>query len=153
MYKLQKQPIYKTLILRTNDATTNNDRKFFTFNKLRPFYITTDNATLKVKSVNIYGAGEDDASSHNWTIKLGNVEYNNSYYINSDNETLPSIAIFNYDTTKTGLTSNDPVLHLEKQNINNIVLYITSNDGHGLIKNAKIIDLDITLTICEYPEY
>jgi len=154
MYEINnnKLPVYKTLILRTKDATTDSDRHFFTFNKLRPFFINTDNATLKVKSIIVYGSGEDDAASHAWTIKLGNVSYNNSYYVNSDNEGLPTIAIFNYDTNKTGIDSNDPILHLEKQNINNIVLYFSSNDGHGLTKNSKDIDIDITLTICEHQE-
>jgi hypothetical protein len=152
MYEINNLPVYKTLILRTKDATADTDRHFFTFSKLRPFYINTDNATLKVKSVIVYGSGEDDAVSHAWTIKLGNVSYNNSYYINSDNEGLPTIAIFNYDTNKTGINSDDPILHLEKQNINNIVLYFTSNDGHGLTKNSKDIDVDITLTICEHQE-
>lgn len=152
MYEINKLPVYKTLILRTKDATTDSDRHFFTFNKLRPFFINTDNATLKVKSVIVYGTGEDDAASHAWTVKIGNIQYNNSYYINSDNEGLPTIAIFNYDTNKTGINSDDPVLHLEKQNINNIVLYFTSNDGHGLSKNSKDIDVDIILTICEHQE-
>ena len=152
MYEINKLPVYKTLILRTKDATTDSDRHFFTFNKLRPFFINTDNATLKVKSVIVYGTGEDDAASHAWTVKIGNIQYNNSYYINSDNEGLPTIAIFNYDTNKTGINSDDPILHLEKQNINNIVLYFTSNDGHGLSKNSKDIDVDIILTICEHQE-
>ena len=152
MYEINKLPVYKTLILRTKDATTDSDRHFFTFNKLRPFFINTDNATLKVKSVIVYGTGEDDAASHAWTVKIGNIQYNNSYYINSDNDGLPTIAIFNYDTNKTGINSDDPVLHLEKQNINNIVLYFTSNDGHGLAKNSKDIDVDIILTICEHQE-
>jgi hypothetical protein len=152
MYEINNLPVYKTLILRTKDATADTDRHFFTFSKLRPFYINTDNATLKVKSVIVYGSGEDDAVSHAWTIKLGNVSYNNSYYINSDNEGLPTIAIFNYDTNKTGINSDDPILHLEKQNINNIVLYFSSHDGHGLTKNSKDIDVDITLTICEHQE-
>lgn len=152
MYEINKLPVYKTLILRTKDATKDSARHFFTFNKLTPFYINTDNATLKVKSVIVYGTGEDDAASHAWTVKIGNIQYNNSYYINSDNEGLPTIAIFNYDTNKTGINSDDPVLHLEKQNINNIVLYFTSNDGHGLSKNSKDIDVDIILTICEHQE-
>ena len=152
MYEINKLPVYKTLILRTKDATTDSDRHFFTFNKLTPFYINTDNATLKVKSVIVYGTGEDDAASHAWTVKIGNIQYNNSYYINSDNDGLPTIAIFNYDTNKTGINSDDPILHLEKQNINNIVLYFTSNDGHGLSKNSKDIDVDIILTICEHQE-
>lgn len=152
MYEINKLPVYKTLILRTKDATTDSDRHFFTFNKLRPFFINTDNATLKVKSVIVYGTGEDDAASHAWTVKIGNIQYNNSYYINSDNDGLPTIAIFNYDTNKTGINSDDPILHLEKQNINNIVLYFTSNDGHGLSKNSKDIDVDIILTICEHQE-
>ena len=152
MYEINKLPVYKTLILRTKDATKDSARHFFTFNKLTPFYINTDNATLKVKSVIVYGTGEDDAASHAWTVKIGNIQYNNSYYINSDNEGLPTIAIFNYDTNKTGINSDDPILHLEKQNINNIVLYFTSNDGHGLSKNSKDIDVDIILTICEHQE-
>ena len=152
MYEINKLPVYKTLILRTKDATKDSARHFFTFNKLTPFYINTDNATLKVKSVIVYGTGEDDAASHAWTVKIGNIQYNNSYYINSDNDGLPTIAIFNYDTNKTGINSDDPILHLEKQNINNIVLYFTSNDGHGLSKNSKDIDVDIILTICEHQE-
>ena len=154
MYEINnnKLPVYKTLILRTKDATKDSARHFFTFNKLTPFYINTDNATLKVKNVIVYGDGEDDAASHAWTVKIGNIQYNNSYYINSDNDGLPTIAIFNYDTNKTGINSDDPILHLEKQNINNIVLYFTSNDGHGLSKNSKDIDVDIILTICEHQE-
>ena len=143
MYEINnnKLPVYKTLILRTKDATTDSDRHFFTFNKLRPFFINTDNATLKVKSIIVYGAGEDDAASHAWTIKLGNVSYNNSYYVNSDNEGLPTIAIFNYDTNKTGIDSNDPILHLEKQNINNIVLYFHQMTGMDCQKIQKILIL------------
>lgn len=153
MYELNKLPIYKTVILNTKDATTDTNRKTFHFNKLKHFSIANDNATLKVKSVVVFGGGEDDAASHKWTVKLDNVLYNNSYYINSDNDRLPTIASFNYDSNKTGINSDDPILHLEKQNINNMILHITSNDDHGLSKNSKDIDVEICMTICEHPEY
>lgn len=153
MYELDKLPIYKTVILNTKDASTDTDRKVFHFNKLKRFYISNDNATLKVKSVIVFGTGEGDAIDHKWTVKLDNVLYNNSHYINSDNDRLPTIASFNYDTNKTGINSDDPVLHLEKQNINNMILHVTSHDGHGLSKNSKDIDIEICITICEHVDY
>jgi len=42
-------------------------------------------------------------------------------------------------------------LHLNNQDINEIVLFVESDDNHGLAKQSQDIDIDICLVLCEYP--
>lgn len=150
MYELNKQPIYKNIWLRTIDAVVSSDRKYFTFNDLHLLQIR-NNSILKVNSITLYGQGVGSAGGHNWTIKLQNVNYSRNYYYNSDKSGIPTIATINYDTPNSlqnGLMS----LQLEEQDIKQIILYVESDDNHGLLKNSQNIEMDINIIICEYPE-
>ena len=153
MYEIKKpdkQPIYKNIWLRTIDASASSDRKTFTFNNI-PVIQIRNNTILKVNSVTFYGDGVNQANDHNWTIKLDRIGYNKNYYFNSDRNNIPTICTVNYDTKKSlqnGLMS----LHLNNQDINEIVLFVESDDNHGLAKQSQDIDIDICLVLCEYPE-
>jgi hypothetical protein len=41
-------------------------------------------------------------------------------------------------------------LVVDKQNINQIILYVNSSDNHGLIKNSQNIKMNISLIIEEH---
>ena len=43
-------------------------------------------------------------------------------------------------------------LHLDNQDINEIVLFVESDDLHGLSKQSQNIDIDVCLVLCEYDE-
>jgi len=151
MYELTKTQ-YKTIWLSTKDATASTDRKQFKFNHLPLIKIIGNQNVLKINSITLSGAGLSSAPNHNWTIKLKNIKYNQTLYFNSDKDTIPTIANLNYDTNNT-IQNGNLSLEIEKQDINEIILQITTHTGtseeHGAIKNSQNIDFHLGICIEE----
>ena len=147
MYELEKVQ-YKTIWLSTTDAVVSADRKTFTYNSLPLIKVIGEKNILKINSITLSGDGLSSAPGHNWTIKLARVKYNNTNYFNSDKNTTPTIAMINYDTNNS-VQNGSMSLEIEKQDINEIVLQITSDDNHGAVKNSQAIDFHIGLCIEE----
>jgi hypothetical protein len=151
MYELTKSQ-YKTIWLSTKDATASTDRKEFKFNHLPLIKIIGNQNILKINSITLDGAGVSSAPNHNWTIKLKNIKYNQTLYFNSDKDTIPTIANLNYDTNNS-VQNGNLSLEIEKQDINEIVLQITTHTGtseeHGAIKNSQNIDFHLGICIEE----
>lgn len=150
-YKTIKKPTRtQNIWLNTTDALIDSERKIFTFNDL-PLIQVRNHSVLKINSVTLSGTGVASASAHNWTIKLNNVKYNTTSYFSSDNDSDPIIAMINYDTNNS-IQTGSFALELETSDIKQLVIKVTSNDNHGLLKNSQNIDMHIGLTICEYDE-
>jgi hypothetical protein len=152
MYELSKSQ-YKTIWLSTKDAVASADRKTFTYTKLPLIKVIGEKNILKINSITLSGDGLSSAPGHNWTIKLGRVKFNNTNYFNTDNDTIPTIAMINYDTNNS-IQNGNMSLEIERQDINEIVLQITTHTGtsseHGAIKNSQNIDFHIGLCIEEW---
>ena len=150
-YEIIKKPIRcQTIWLNTVDAVADSDRKYFTFNHLSLIQIR-NRSLLKINSITLSGAGVSSATGHNWTIKLGNVKFNNTSYYNSDKDTLPTIAMINYDQNNS-IQNGSFALELENQDINQIIVKITADDGHGAKKNSQAIDFHICMVVEEFSE-
>ena len=151
MYELSKSQ-YKTIWVSTKDAVASTDRKSFTYNKLPLIKVIGEKNILKINSITLSGDGLSSAPNHNWVIKLGRVKFNNTNYFNTDNNTIPTIAMINYDTNNS-IQNGNMSLEIERQDINEIVLEITTHTGtsseHGAIKNSQNIDFHIGLCIEE----
>ena len=151
MYELKKTQ-YKTIWLSTADGVASSDRKTFTYNKLPLIKVIGEKNILKINSITLSGAGLSSAPGHNWTIKLGRVKHNNTTYFNSDKDTTPTIAMINYDSNNS-IQNGNMALQIEQQDINEIVLYITTHTGtsaeHGAIKNSQNIDFHVGICIEE----
>jgi len=154
MYELKKNQ-YKTIWLRTEDGTTDSERIKFTFDKLPLIKIIGEKNILKINSITLSGDGLSSAPGHNWVIKLSGVKFNQTLYFNSDKDTTPTIAMINYDQNNSVQTGNLS-FQIEKQDINQIILYITAHtgtaDAHGAVKNSQNIEFHIGLVVCEYME-
>ena len=148
--------IYKTVHLSTLDATPDAERINFVFNNLQLIQIKRP-SILRVNSISIGGEGHENISNHNITIKLDNVKYNRLHYFNSDNDSKPTIANFDYSQKNT-IQNGTGILYIVPQDINTLSLKIftdskgTSDPSHGLIKNSKLIQVFISLTIEEIDE-
>ena len=150
-YEIIKKPIRcQTIWLNTEDAVADADRKYFTFNHLSLIQIR-NRSLLKINSVTLSGAGVGSAPGHNWTIKLGNVKFNNTSYYNSDKDTLPTVAMINFDQNNS-IQNGSFALELENQDINQIIVKITSDDGHGAIKNSQPVEFHICMVVEEFSE-
>ena len=151
MYELTKTQ-YKTIWLSTKDAVASTNRKEFKFNHLPLIKIIGNQNILKINSITLDGAGVSSISDNNWTIKLKNIKYNQTLYFNSDKDTIPTIANLNYDTNNT-IQNGNLSLEIEKQDINEIILQITTHTGtseeHGAIKNSQNIDFHFGICIEE----
>ena len=148
MYELSRSQ-YKTIWLSTKDAVASSDRKTFTYNSLPLIKVIGEKNILKINSITLSGDGLSSAPGHNWTIKLGRVKFNTSTYFNSDKNTTPTIAMINYDSNNS-IQNGNLSLEIETQDINEIELYIESDDGHGAIKNSQEIDFHIGICIEEW---
>tara|TARA_R110002050_G_scaffold72374_2_gene155911 strand:- start:4606 stop:5058 length:453 start_codon:yes stop_codon:yes gene_type:complete len=147
-YENIDKPIkYKTIWLNTNNAVASTDRKIFTFNEL-PLIQIRGNSILKINSITLSGAGIGSAPNHNWTIKMQNIKFNQTSYYNSDKDNNPTIACLNYDTNNS-IQNGVYSLELIPQDINQTVIIIESDDGHGAVKNSQNIDFHIGLCIEE----
>ena len=148
--------VYKTIHLRTLDATADTNRINFKFDGLQLIQIKKP-SILKVNSVSIGGEGHTDIADNNITVKIDNIKYNRLHYFNSDNDSIPTIANFDYSTKNT-IQNDNPMLVIEPQDINTISLKIFTDDkgtnkpSHGLIKNSKPIQLFLCLSIEEIDE-
>ena len=150
-YKTINKPIRtQNVWLNSTDALVDSQRKMFTFNDI-PLIQVRNHSVLKINSITLSGTGVSSASAHNWTIKLANVKYNTTSYFNSDNDSIPTIAMLNYDTNNS-VQNGSFALELEPSDIKQLIIKVTSDDGHGLLKNSQNIDIHIGLTICEYEE-
>jgi hypothetical protein len=146
----------KNIWLNTIDCTvangeTDDIRRVFKFQKL-PLIQIRNKSYLKVNSITLSGAGHQNATGHNWTVKLHDVKYSQDSYYNSDNIGVPTIAMFNFDTKYTiqnGLYS----LELEEQDIVNLRIEVYNEAGAGLVKSLAPIELNINLIIEEYEDY
>lgn len=150
MYELTKTQ-YKTIWLSTKDAVASTDRKEFKFNHLPLIKIIGNQNILKINSITLDGAGVSSISDNNWTIKLKNIKYNQTLYFNSDKDTIPTIANLNYDTNNS-VQNGNLNLQIEKQDINEIILQITTFTGsteHGAIINSENIDFHFGICIEE----
>jgi hypothetical protein len=151
-YKFIRKPVRcQNIWLNTEDATASSDRKFFTFNDL-PLIQIRNHSVLKINSITLSGDGVSSATGHNWTIKLGNtIKHNTASYFISDNDSMPTIAMINYDQNNS-IQNGTFALELEVQDIKQVVLKIESDDGHGAVKNSQDIEFHICLVIEEYEE-
>jgi len=147
MYELNKCKCeYKTIYLNSADATLDSNRTELVFNKLPLIQIRGDRNYLRVVGVTIHGQG--DASSHTWFVKLRNVRHNGQFYFNTDNDAIPTIAVFNWDQ-KTAFQGG-AYLKIDQQDINEFAIEVKSNDNHGLVKSSQNIDMVLTIQIEEY---
>jgi len=154
-YKFIRKPVRcQNIWLNTKDGLVDSDRKFFTFNDL-PLIQIRNHSVLKVNSITLGGDGVGSATGHNWTIKLGNtIKHNTTSYFNSDNDSMPTIAMINYDQNNS-IQTGSFALELEQQDIKQVVLKITTHSGsseHGAVKNSQNIDFFICIVIEEYEE-
>jgi hypothetical protein len=145
----------KNIWLNTTDTTianggTDATRRFFRFNDL-PLIQIKKKSYLKVNSLTLSGAGHQNATNHNWTVKLHNINYNQSSYYNSDKFAEPTIVQFNFDskyTIQNGLYS----LELEPQDIVNVMIEVYNELGEGLIKSSQDINIHLNLLIEEFED-
>jgi len=146
----------KSIWLNTTDTTianggTNAVRRFFTFNNM-PLIQIKKKSYLKVNALTLSGAGHQNASNHNWTIKLHNINYNQSSYYNSDGLAEPTILQFNFDMKST-IQNSLYALELEPQDIVNMTIEVYNEAGEGLVKSAQPINIHLNLLIEEYEDY
>ena len=146
----------KNLWLNTKDTTianggTDSTRKIFRFNEL-PLIQIKKKSYLKVNSLTLSGAGHQNATNHNWTVKLHGVNYNQSSYYNSDKSANPTIVQFNFDTKYT-IQNGLYALELEPQDIINFELEVFNEAGEGLVKSSQPIDIYLNLLIEEFEDY
>jgi len=140
----------KSIWLNTKDCVVNSDRTEFIFNNLPVIQVRGNIINLKVNSVTASSSsGSNDYINHTFIVKLGNVKYNHSYYFNSDKNAQPTISEIMIDANK-GFHLNGSILTLPEQDINQLILKIKSDHGHGLIKNNHTIDLYFNIIIEEY---
>ena len=145
--ELIKEHKIKNIWLNTGDATTDATRKYFTFHGL-PLIQIKKKSILKVNSVTLSGAGHQNASGHNWTVKLHNVAYNHASYYNSDKNATPTILCFNFDTKST-VQNGLFALELEPQDLINLEIECFNEEGTGLIKTNPI-NIHLNIIIEEY---
>jgi hypothetical protein len=145
--ELIKEHKIKNIWLNTGDATTDTTRKSFTFHGL-PLIQIKKKSILKVNSVTLSGAGNANATGHNWTVKLHNVAYNHASYYNSDKNATPTILCFNYDTKNT-VQNGLFALELEPQDLINLEIECFNEEGSGLIKTHPF-NIHLNIIIEEY---
>jgi len=149
MYELNSKVNYKTIYLDSTNCVINTERNTLTFNNLPVIKVEGDVNFIRLDSVTMTSATASNYTGHIWTIKLGNIKYNNKFYYNSDRNAIPTIGNIMIDSTamiNNGLNN----LVIDNQNINQIILYVNSSDGHGLIKNSQEIKMCISLIIEEH---
>jgi hypothetical protein len=149
MYELNSKVNYKTIYLDSSNCVINTERNTLTFNNLPVIKVEGDVNFIRLDSITMTSATASNYTGHIWTIKLGNIKYNNKFYYNSDRNAIPTIGNIMIDSTamiNNGLNN----LVIDNQNINQIILYVNSSDGHGLIKNSQEIKMCISLIIEEH---
>ena len=149
MYELNSKVNYKTIYLDSENCVINTERNTLTFNNLPSIKVEGDFNFIRLDSVTMTSANASNYTGHVLTIKLGNVKYNNKFYYNSDRNAIPTIGNIMIDSTPM-ITNGLNNIVIDNQNINQIVLYINSSHGHGLIKNSQDIKMYISLIIEEH---
>lgn len=139
----------KSIWLDSKTATINDDRTKLIFNNMPLIQVRGNQNILKVNSIAFESQSYTNYTGHVWDLKIDRVLFNNNYYFNSDKNSIPTIAKFMIDTNQM-YNTNSGGLEIEKQDINQIILLIKSNDDHGLIKNNVNIEMYINLIIEEY---
>ena len=136
MSYLYTEKDYKKIILNTADgemSDTNRNYSFKKFNTIsikKPSYLKIDAITANTTSDDVY------------TIKLDKINYNKTSYYNSDLNGLPTILTKCFNGRSTMVLDN-VVLELTPQDINEIVLRITKEDGSGI--GAVVIKLEMSI--------
>jgi len=149
MYELNSRVNYKTIYLDSENCVINAERNTLTFNNLPVIKVEGDINFIRLDSVCMTSASASNYTDHIWSIKLGNIKYNNKFYYNSDKNAIPTLGNVMIDTkmmVNNGLNN----LVIDKQNINQIILYVNSSDNHGLQKNSQNIKMNISLIIEEH---
>lgn len=149
MYELNSRVNYKTIYLDSENCVINAERNTLTFNNLPVIKLEGDINFIRLDSVCMTSASASNYTDHIWTIKLGNIKYNNKFYYNSDKNAIPTLGNVMIDTkmmVNNGLNN----LVIDKQNINQIIIYVNSSDNHGLLKNSQNIKMNISLIIEEH---
>ena len=146
----------KNIWLNTIDCTITNGgtdatRRVFKFQRM-PLIQVKNKSYLKVNSITLSGAGHQNATGHNWTIKVLGLKFNQDSYYNSDNNANPTIAMFNFDTKYT-IQNGLLALELEKQDIVNFSLEVFNEAGEGLVKTTQPIEAHINIIIEEFDDY
>lgn len=149
MYELNSRVNYKTIYLDSENCVINAERNTLTFNNLPVIKVEGDINFIRLDSVCMTSASAGNYTDHIWTIKLGNIKYNNKFYYNSDKNAIPTLGNVMIDT-KAMVNNGLNNLVVDKQNINQIILYVNSSDNHGLIKNSQNIKMNISLIIEEH---
>lgn len=127
---------YKKIILNTSDGITDSDYKTFTFRGFNSISITKP-SYLKIDAVSA-----DISTNSVYTFKLDNVKFNKSCYYNSDQNAIPTILTRCFNG-KSSLLIDNYSLEIVPQDITEMVLIITDEDGNG-ISTAKMM-LEITI--------
>ena len=149
MYELNKKCIYKSVWLYSENAVASNNRKIFTFNNLPLIQVNGNTNYIKVASIAMKISNSSDYTGHVWTIKLGNVKYNHVNYYNSDKNSIPTIFSGMIDTVNM-FNSNNNVLEIDKQELNEFYINVFSDDDHGLSKNSQDIKMFMNIIIEEH---
>ena len=136
MSYLYNEKDYKKIVLNTADAIASDTFRNYSFTKFntisikKPSYLKIDAVTTNFNN--------DDV----WTIKIDKINYNKASYYNSDLNGLPTILTKSFNGKSTTILDN-VALELTPQNINEIVLRITKEDGSGLGSGKMILDISI----------
>ena len=136
MSYLYNEKDYKKIVLNTADAIASDTFRNYSFTKFntisikKPSYLKIDAVTTNFNN--------DDV----WTIKIDKIHYNKTSYYNSDLNGLPTILTKSFNGKSTTILDN-VALELTPQNINEIVLRITKQDGSGLGSGILILDISI----------
>ena len=136
MSYLYTEKDYKKIILSTSDGIMSDTNRNFSFTKFntisikKPSYLKIDAITSDINSDDVY------------TIKLDKVNYNKASYYNSDLNGLPTILTKCFNGKSTTILDN-VALELTPQNINEIVLRITKEDGSGI--GSVVLKLEMSI--------
>jgi hypothetical protein len=136
MSYLYNKKDFKKIILKTEDAVASDTFRNYSFTKFntisikKPSYLKIDAVTTNFNN--------DDV----WTLKLDKVNYNKASYYNSDLNGLPTILTKSFNGKSTTILDN-VALELTPQDISEIVLRITKQDGNGLGSAKMIIEISI----------
>jgi hypothetical protein len=136
MSYLYNEKDYKKIILSTADGEMSDTNRNFSFKKFNTISIKK-NSYLKIDAITA-----DINSDDVYTIKLDKVNYNKSSYYNSDLNGLPTILTKCFNGKSTMVLDN-VALELTPQEINEIVLRITKEDGSGI--GSVVIKLEMSI--------
>ena len=88
----------KSIWLDSKTASINTNRTQLIFNKLPLIQVRGSRNILKVNSISLASTNASNYTGHVWEFKIDRVLFNQNYYFNSDNNSIPntnSFFIFN----------------------------------------------------------